>query len=621
MLRPVEGVFADVRWPERRVLRIYAFDPMLGRTGELRVAVDVPFRPLDVKKASFADDRLEVVDYDAAAKVYYRAIDLDEATVAMQLGIEPSESDPQFHQQMVYAVAARVLENFDRALGRKLRFWGGRTLRLFPHAFRGRNAFFADKLNAVLFGYFTADEDDPGENLPFQLIFTCLSQDIIAHEVAHAALHRLHPHFNDPTSPQVIALHEAFADLVAVFQRFTYTDVVREVIRRTRGNLYDERDLLANIGAQFGAAAGMGGALRSLARTTTPAEFARTKEPHALGRILVEAVFDGFVKTYERRTADLKRIATGGSGRLPDGDLHPDLVARLANECSRTAQTVLAMCIRATDYLPPVDPTFSDFLRAMVTADYELNRSDELQLRASIIEAFRLRGIRPDAESLAVDSILLDRVEDSQPDKELGDIVRRLLNLGAFDMSRNKTQRHPIDQRPIREQALAIDAANVMADDTPDTEDADLLPDPDEDWRSIEILLLDWAEKHRDILQLDRDLVVRVAGYHPVHRVAPSGELVVEMVAQFVQTRRDGRDARAKRGGLPYRAGTTMVATLDGSIRYIIAKPFSARREKEMADWVETYDLQVGPAWPLGQDRNRLVEAFSARAVEGRKWR
>ena len=63
----------------------------------------------------------------------------------------------------------------------------------------------------------------------------------------------------------------------------------------------------------------------------------------------------------------------------------PDLVNRLTAECVRTAQSVLAMCIRATDYLPPVDPTFSDFLRAMVTADFELNRADDSGLRASMM--------------------------------------------------------------------------------------------------------------------------------------------------------------------------------------------------------------------------------------------
>ena len=44
---------------------------------------------------------------------------------------------------------------------------------------------------AVLFGYFRADARDPGPNLPGQTVFTCLSHDIIAHEVTHALVDRL----------------------------------------------------------------------------------------------------------------------------------------------------------------------------------------------------------------------------------------------------------------------------------------------------------------------------------------------------------------------------------------------------------------------------------------------
>ena len=105
------------------------------------------------------------------------------------------------------------------------------------------------------------------------------------------------------------------------------------------------------------------------------------------------AIFEGFYTTYERRTADLIRIATGGTGVLPKGDLHPDLIGRLTGECVRTAQSVLTMCIRAFEYLPPADVTFGAFLRALVTADWELNPLDEFGLRAAIIEACRRRGI------------------------------------------------------------------------------------------------------------------------------------------------------------------------------------------------------------------------------------
>src|SRR5262249_1385843 len=84
---------------------------------------------------------------------------------------------------------------------------------------------------------------------------------------------------------------------------------------------------------------------------------------------------------------------TGGSGELPRGHLHPDLVNRVAREASLLAEHVLRMCIRAFDYMPPVDVTFGDFLRALVTADLELNPDDPYELRFNMIEGFRPRGI------------------------------------------------------------------------------------------------------------------------------------------------------------------------------------------------------------------------------------
>jgi hypothetical protein len=42
-------------------------------------------------------------------------------------------------------------------------------------------------------------------------VFTCLSQDIIAHEVTHALLDGMHRRFNEPSNLDVLAFHEAFA--------------------------------------------------------------------------------------------------------------------------------------------------------------------------------------------------------------------------------------------------------------------------------------------------------------------------------------------------------------------------------------------------------------------------
>jgi hypothetical protein len=407
----------DQTIPEFRQLRIYAIDPMVQRAYEHEATVQIRFEPLELRPTtisqpncdpvSFAGKRVEVVDVDAGDKAaWFRPVCLDDANIAMQHGLEPSESDPQFHQQMVYAVAMRTLEQFDRALGRIVYFSGRRRLRLVPHAFRGSNAFYHPKLRAVLFGYFRASKEAPGENLPGQMIFTCLSHDIVAHEVTHAIVDRLRPSFNVATNPHVRAFHEGFADIVAVFQRLSFRDLVQRALQDAQADIRRSK-LLSDIAAQFGQGLGRGQALRTALENKTRIQ--DVKEEHALGAVLVAAIFEGFYSTFERRTADLIRIATGGTGVLPQGALHPDLVARLSGECVRTAQSVLTMCIRAFDYLPPADVTFGAFLRALVTADWELNPQDEFGLRSALIEACRRRGIfAAEAGSLAVNALLLD---------------------------------------------------------------------------------------------------------------------------------------------------------------------------------------------------------------------
>ena len=85
-------------------------------------------------------------------------------------------------------------------------------------------------MRAVLFGYFRASKEAPGDNLPGQTIFTCLSHDIVAHEVTHAIVDRLRPEFNTATNPHVRAFHEGFADIVAVFQRLSFRDLVQRAL-------------------------------------------------------------------------------------------------------------------------------------------------------------------------------------------------------------------------------------------------------------------------------------------------------------------------------------------------------------------------------------------------------
>src|SRR6202022_4086304 len=103
------------------------------------------------------------------------------------------------------------------------------------------------------------------------------------------------------------------------------------------------------------------------------------------------AVFDAFLSIYETRTSDLLRLASGGSGILPLGSLHPDLIIRLGEEVSKSATHVLSICIRALDYCPPIDLTSGEYLRALITADHDLIPDDKDGYRVAFITAFRER--------------------------------------------------------------------------------------------------------------------------------------------------------------------------------------------------------------------------------------
>jgi len=579
--------------PVRRPLRIFASDPMVGTSAPRRMTLEINNEPSLARGP--AGERIEVVDYDGTHKRFYQPVNLNDPAILMQNGLEPTESDPRFHQQMVYAVAMKTLENFDTALGRRLTLTKrGRKLRLMPHAFHGANAFFSPDLHAILFGYFRADRANPGQNLPGQTIFTCLSHDIIVHEMTHAIVHRLRRYFLEPSNKDVIAFHEGFADIVALFQHFSYRDLLRDEIQKVQGDI--RRDsMLVRMAQQFGEATGRGRALRSALGKEKVRLDDSILEPHRRGSVLVAAVFDAFFAIYQRRISDLIRIATGGTGNLPQGDLHPDLVNRVSDEAARTAQTLLTMCIRAFDYLPPVDITFGDYLRALITADYELFPSDDLGRRAAVIAAFRNRGIYPNnVSSLAEESLLWPENEGDEtkpghiPDLPLlqeaegqgpAPLMQELF-FSAREVSREMPTRK--SNRPVREE-WAVE------------------PSVDEKDQQIYRILNKWAGEHRDALRLDKDLPIEPAGFHPVYRVAPDGRLLIEFVVQFVQTNAAHKE---KLGGLPFRGGTTIVASADGRVRYVIAKPITTEDETPAAEEME----EAEPVRTARAARQRLVQ-------------
>src|SRR6478752_4799019 len=97
--------------PPYRKLRGYAFDPSLSLridTVEVNhITYKVEWEKLEERKedknATYpAGEYIEIVDYDPASGVFYPPVDLNDQYLLAQDGLDPSVSDPQFHQQMVY---------------------------------------------------------------------------------------------------------------------------------------------------------------------------------------------------------------------------------------------------------------------------------------------------------------------------------------------------------------------------------------------------------------------------------------------------------------------------------------------------------------------------------------
>lgn len=442
-----------IKKPPFRKLRGYAFDPSLSLKMDTAIINEITYRvPWEDGPDKFSPgpigEYLEVVDYDPTVEKFYAPVDLDNKYILAQDGLGPSASNPQFHQQMVYAVAMTTIKNFETGLGRPV-LWSPHTvvvealapkpkkntgqgermrttkienyfvqrLRIYPHALRDANAFYSPQKKALLFGYFAARPADPTLQMPDNLTFTCLSHDIIAHETTHAILDGLHRKYTEDTNPDVLAFHEAFSDIVALFQHFTFPEVLKNQIAATRGDLASQ-NLLGKLAQEFGIAIGSYGALRDAIGTFdqktkkwTPIEpkgdeYQTIMEPHERGSILVSAIFEAFINIYKDRVADLLRIASGGTGILQQGELNPDLVNRLSDEAAKASRHVLNMCIRALDYCPPLDITFGDYLRAIITADMDLVPDDRKNYRLAFIDAFRRRGIYPTGiKHLSVESL------------------------------------------------------------------------------------------------------------------------------------------------------------------------------------------------------------------------
>jgi hypothetical protein len=532
--------------PIYRPLQIFSLDPAVSKLEGAVALVNVPYEPLAPGPVGVL---LAVDPTDGPTGIRYRAANLEDPQVLIRDGYAPSSSEPRFHQQMVYAVGSLTCAAFKTALGRDIAWGFNRDdrpgdparLALRPHGANERNAYYDKGEGSISFGYFRANELVAGRNQPGGFVFTCLSHDIIAHEMTHALLDGLRAHFTYPSGPDVLAFHEAIADLVAIFQHFSYKEVLASAIRRTRGKLR-EAALLTALATQFGHTTGSERPLRTaidvVDKDGKPTRYGEAQEPHARGAVLTAAVFDAFATVFERKVERYVRLATGGSGVLAEGEIYPDLSVVLADQASKLASQFLAICIRAIDYCPPVDLEFGEFLRAVVTADMDLVPDDPWGYREAWIDAFRARGIYPpDTHSLSEDALLWRPPQQAVPRQEA-------LSFAALRFAGDPAR--AAGAAELRRQACAL---GRLVSDPRHMAEFGLCRNGDE--------------------RLGRDTVDPpcIDSIRTSRRVGPDGQLVFDLVAEVTQRR-----SMKGRKRFDHYGGATVIMDPRGSLRYVIRK-------------------------------------------------
>lgn len=274
-------------------------------------------------------------------------------------------------------------------------------------------------------------------------------------------------------------------------------------------------------------------------------------EPHQLGLVLVAAIFEAFVTVFQRKTARYIRLATGGTGVIPAGELAADLQAVLARKASLLANQFLTICIRAIDYCPPVDLRFGEYLRALITADYDLVPDDPWGYREALIDAFWRRKIYPpQVWHLAEDALLWDG-----PDSPCPPIQG--LTFAALQFAGDPSL--PAGPAELRRQACAL---------------GDILRRP----RYLAQFGL--VRQGDPRLAGDRVDLPCVQSIRTTRRVGPNGQIVFDLVAEVTQ-RRTVYSGHGK-PDYDFYGGATVIVGPNGTIRYVIAKNvLSERRQKE----------------------------------------
>jgi len=297
------------------------------------------------------------------------------------------------------------------ALGRRIT-WGFDSPQLLavPRAGELPNAFYERASQSIQFFSF----EGGGKR-----VYTGHSQDIVAHETAHAILDGVAPDLYDALTPQSLAIHESVADLTAVLCAMRSEELVREVLdnRETIGDsnvfsgiaeefagaLNERRDYLRNLNNK-----------KSLSPKAPSEHRVDRTDPHSLSEVLSGALYRVLIDIFEELRGEYHQSDKASEEVVEEEEasFSVEQARQYApQKTSGTGAAVKALYVagqrfkrtlyRGLDYLPPGDVTFADLGRTILAAD-QASHPDSSRQRDRLGDEFVKRGIVSSLTDLAV---------------------------------------------------------------------------------------------------------------------------------------------------------------------------------------------------------------------------
>jgi hypothetical protein len=208
------------------------------------------------------------------------------------------------------------------------------------------------------------------------------------------------------------------------------------------------------------------------------------------------------------------------------------------------------MCIRAIDYCPPVDITFGQYLRAVITADKDLVPDDPWAYREAWVDSFRRYKIFPNSvPDLSEESLLW-----LNPNKQNFEIPR-IEDLSFAELRFDGDPAWPASADELERQACVL--GNIVT--TPEFMSLFGLAGKD-----------DPSLKRDPNLEPDQVDLPKIQSIRSSRRIGPSGQVIFDIIAEVTQ-RRSAR-VQGSEETCNFYGGSTIIIDPRGAIRYVIAK-------------------------------------------------